>query len=82
MFSDDRGDDKTGESDAIKLKQIFNDSEEIEMLRALLELPLLFYGSWNSVEESSAARKRWHRITGSDEMTTKVMCDAIRRGTA
>ena len=42
-------------------------------LREALELTLLFYGDW-----SDSARLRWREITGSDEATTRVMCDHVR----
>ena len=49
------------------------------MLLAALELPLMFYaaGPWTDVE-----RQRWKEITGTEEATTKTMCDAIRAATA
>lgn len=45
-------------------------------LRSALELPLLFHGGspWDD-----AKRARWKAITGSDEATTRVMCDHIRK---
>ena len=49
--------------------------DEATILRAHLELPLLFHsgGGW-----TDAMRKRWEEITAIPEATTKVMCDAIR----
>jgi len=40
-----------------------------------LMLPLIFHSA-DPVSESM--RKEWKRITGSDQMTTKVMCDHLR----
>ena len=40
-----------------------------------LMLPLIFHSA-DPVSESM--RKEWKRITGTDQMTTKVMCDHIR----
>jgi hypothetical protein len=44
--------------------------------RRALELPLIFHsgGYW-----SSELRSRWSEITGTEEATTKIMCDTIRR---
>lgn len=44
-------------------------------LREALELPLTFHSGspWDAVKE-----RRWLEITGSEEVTTKVMCDTIR----
>lgn len=48
---------------------------EIEQLRIALELPLMFYSAvW-----SDGLANRWKTITGTNEVTTKVMCDCIRR---
>lgn len=50
---------------------------EIVRLKKLLELPLLFHagGVVRPIQH-----KRWLAITGNKDMTTKVMCDAIRKG--
>ena len=50
--------------------------ERVQVLRATLELPLLFHsgGVWDDTK-----RRRWREITGTEEATTRVMCDAIRR---
>mgnify|MGYP001620023852 FL=1 len=44
-------------------------------MKDALALPLLFHagGEW-----SGAKRATWKRVTGTDEATTKVMCDTIR----
>jgi len=46
-----------------------------DKLRAALELPLMFHASGPWDEDK---RRRWKEITGSDEATTKIMCDHIR----
>ena len=47
---------------------------EITRLREALKLPLLFHlGHWGA-----NSKLEWKRITGHDEATTKIMCDAIR----
>jgi hypothetical protein len=42
--------------------------------RDALNLVLLFY----TVHWTSEKRTEWHRITGTTEASTKVMCDHIR----
>ena len=44
-------------------------------MKKLLRLPILFYSAGPVTDEM---RKEWVEATGSKEMTTKVMCDAIR----
>lgn len=48
----------------------------LETTADALELPLLFHagGPWDD-----AKRARWKALTGTEEATTRVMCDAIRR---
>lgn len=52
-------------------------ADEIERLRKLAKLPLLFYraGYWTSREAVE-----WESITGEHEATTRIMCDTIRNG--
>lgn len=52
---------------------------ERDRYREALRLPLLFHGGdwWDM-----AVRGEWHKITGSDEATTKAMCDHIRAALA
>src|SRR5262245_61865803 len=51
-------------------------AERERALREALRLPLLFHsgGPWDD-----SRRLEWCRITGTDEATTKVMCDTIRK---
>jgi hypothetical protein len=51
------------------------DRERIIRQREALEAVLLFYGPspW-----TGEAATRWFEITGSGEVTTKVLCDHIR----
>jgi len=49
---------------------------ELTRLERLLRLPSLFY---RPGPVTDAMRREWESATGSTEMTTKVMCDAIRR---
>jgi hypothetical protein len=51
----------------------------IDALVAALRLPLLFHGGGDWTEER---RAEWKALTGSDEATTKVMCDTIRAALA
>lgn len=44
-------------------------------MKKLLRLPILFYSAGPVTDEM---RKEWIEATGNEEMTTKVMCDAIR----
>jgi hypothetical protein len=46
--------------------------DEVYRLRELLELPLIFHAG------GRPNRARWEQITGTNEMTSKVMCDQIR----
>jgi hypothetical protein len=48
---------------------------QLNYARALLLLPILFYKPGPVTDEM---REHWDLATGSTEMTTKVMCDAIR----
>lgn len=49
--------------------------EERDRARAALRLPLLVHGAGPWTEER---REEWRSITGTDEATTRVMCDTIR----
>jgi hypothetical protein len=53
-----------------------NDRRMIERRNDALKLPLMFHrgGIWSAEDVAE-----WRRITGSDEATTKVMCDHICR---
>ena len=44
-------------------------------MEAALELPLMFHagGPWDD-----AKRARWKEITGTEEVTTRVMCNMVR----
>jgi hypothetical protein len=44
-------------------------------LQRTLQLPLIFHAGGHLTD---GMRKEWQDITGKKEMTTKVMCDAIR----
>jgi len=47
-------------------------------LRDALKLVLLFHGGrWDDAEKTE-----WHRITGTREATTKVLCDHVRSALA
>jgi len=48
---------------------------QVQRLRDAAELPLMFHagGIWLGDNPT-----RWKQITGTDEATTKVMCDHIR----
>jgi len=50
--------------------------EQKDEQRQALEAVLLFYSQppWDTVK-----RERWLEITGTDEATTKVLCDHIRK---
>lgn len=48
---------------------------QVAALRDVLLLPLMFYAGGGWMDHH---RLRWKEITGSDEATTKVMCDTIR----
>ncbi len=50
-------------------------TDDVEHLCRMLTLPLIFHAGGRVSPEAHA---EWKRLTGSDEMTTKVMCDAIR----
>jgi len=59
--------------------KLLGDPEQDErdrLIQEALELPLLFHsgGVWDD-----AKRARWKAITGSDDSTTKAMCDHIRK---
>ncbi len=47
----------------------------IYQLREALELALMYHkgGEWDH-----AAQKKWFRITGNEDATTRVLCDHIR----
>jgi glycosyltransferase A (GT-A) superfamily protein (DUF2064 family) len=51
-------------------------ANELERLRDALNLVLMFHsgGEW-----TTADRAQWKHVTGSDEATTKVLCDHIRK---
>lgn len=48
--------------------------DEREMTSALMAV-LLFHGG---DEWTDAKRREWKALTGSDEVTTKVLCDTVR----
>jgi hypothetical protein len=50
------------------------DGEGTLDVRDALNLVLLFY----TVHWTEEKKLEWHRITGTNEATTKVMCDHIR----
>lgn len=52
--------------------------EEVEHLREVLTLPLIFHGA----RFNTSDRDTWESITGTREATTKVMCDTIRAALA
>jgi hypothetical protein len=56
--------------------KLLGDPEQDRLEQEALELPLLFHsgGAWDEDK-----RTRWKAITGSDEATTKAMCDHIRK---
>jgi hypothetical protein len=65
---------------------VSDDAQEIIRLRARIEclesallniarLPLIFHAGGPLTEEM---RLDWQEVTGKEEITTKVMCDAIR----
>ena len=48
----------------------------VDRLRQLIRLPLLFHAGGMLTKEM---QDEWIEITGTPEMTNKVMCDTIRR---
>lgn len=52
---------------------------QLGQAKKLLRLPILFYAAGPVTDEM---RREWEEATESEEMTTKVMCDAIRKALA
>lgn len=57
------------------LRHIAEQGAKIERLREAVEACLLFH---DAAEWDAGKRLAWHRLTGSSEATTKVLCDTAR----